>query len=261
MKRISLLFPLFFLLIGCNITFFLNDGWEESTMGATALDTELIFRQEYLRGLHREGKLSEDENLHETESLAYYIQTEGSSFYVTFFGTSNVTGVYYDMVHWKEPFWTDVDPEIRVHAGFNRPFQTVATSIRDELQLFLDTNPVDPSVYILGHSSGGIQAVLCSFYLVQEIPETEISTLYCQTGGAPAPGNRNFAAAFNQESRITCHRYINGSDMVPSLFTPEMGYAHVGQPYRIGSEPNFMISSTGLWLGDHFIEDYAESLR
>lgn len=249
-------------LISCQISFYLEDLWgDDSIYGATELDKQLIFRHESLRKLYKKGELSEADGLRELNSVKYVLQVEGESLYITFFGTDTAEDVYYDLIHWKEPYWTDVDPRIRVHAGFNRPLQEVAPDILGEVNDFLSGSPADPKVYISGHSAGGIHAVLCTFYLAQNIPGADLDYYYCQIGGSPAPGNSTFAQNFDSDPRITCHRYINGSDMMPSLYTEEMGYFHVGQAYRIGPEPNPLMSVTALWLTHHFIGDYADSLR
>lgn len=259
----ALLLSFYLLLTGCQMTFYLNedDGWGPSHRGVTALDKELIFRQEALRKKYKAGNLSSSQGLYETETVKLVIQNEGDTLYITFFGTDDVTEIYYNMIHWQEPYWTEVNSQSAVHAGFNRPLQEAMAPVIAEMTLFLADNP-DPAsrnIYILGHSAGGVHAVLCAYTLGQAFPSISDKEIYVQIGGSPAPGNSAFATIFNE--RISCHRYINGCDMMPCLLTPEMGYTHVGEAYRIGPDPDVFTASTGLWLTHHFVGDYAYSLR
>lgn len=259
------LFYIFFLILftGCQIGFYLQeDRWgADSIRGATDTDRALMFHHESLRTAYKAGELTEADGLKVYSNLKYVIQEEGDVLYIVFFGTDTAEDVYYDMIHWKEPFWTDVDPDIAVHAGFNRPFQDIAPEIREAVQLYLDGAPPTPRVLLSGHSAGGVQAVLCAFYLSREFTSWELDDIYCQIGGSPAPGNKAFADAVEAESRITLHRYRNGSDMMPGMLTEEMGYYHAGQPYHIGPDPDPFTTSSLLWLTWHFIGDYADSLR
>lgn len=247
---------------GCQINFFLQNRFEDNWIeGSTDLDKSLIFRHESLRNAQKAGTLTEADGLHIYSNIKYVLQVEGDSLYLFFFGSDSAEDVYYDMIHWKEPFWTDVDPDLAVHAGFNRPFQDIAPQIKSAVENFLSGGPADPKVYISGHSAGGVQAVLCAFYLSREFSAAQLPSIYCENGGSPAVGNKAFVDAFNSETRITLHRYINGSDMMPALLTEDMGYYRAGQAYHIGPDPDPFLASTPLWLTFHFIGDYADSLR
>jgi len=262
MNRLFIVFLIVPLFLSCQLNFYLQDLWgEDCIRGATDLDRDLMFRHESLRKSYKNGQLTYADGLREQGSVKYVIQIEGDDLYITFFGSDTTEDIYYDLTHWKEPYWTDIDPGIRVHAGFNRPFQAVASQILNEVNDFLSSSPVDPMLYVSGHSAGGVHAVLCTFYLAQNISTANLNNYHCQTGGSPAPGNSVFARIFNSDSRITCHRYRNGSDMMPSLFSEEMGYSHVGQAYQIGPDPDPFMSVSALWLTHHFIGDYADSLR
>lgn len=262
LKKIIILFFVLLFSLSCQIGFYLGDDWgDESINGYTELDKALIFRHESLRKAYKSGDLKEDDGLYTHSNLKYVLQAEDDDMYITFFGTDTVEDFYYDIIHWKEPFWTDVDPEIAVHAGFNRPFQDVAPHIRSEVELFLSSVSGEPHIYISGHSAGGVQAVLCAFYLSHEFTASQLANIHCQTGGSPAAGNDVFARVIGEEKRITLNRYINGSDMMPGMLTEEMGFYHGGQPYHIGPEPDPFTTFTSMWLTWHFIGDYADSLR
>jgi hypothetical protein len=257
----------------CNFKFFLT-GWENAVYGTTAVDKDLILWENSLRSDHKSGNLdlTSPDYFKQVNSVKYVVQYQGGDLYICFFGTDNPLDLYYDFVHWKEPAWTDSVDGVRVHAGFYRPYMvdpdgtgpilSPAEDIRNTVSDFLAVG-ADPHIYLAGHSAGGCHALLCAFDLNLQFPVLDSGNrIRCLIGGAPAVGNDDFAAKF--EFRLgsdSCHRYVNGSDQMPSLLTSEAGFYQAGRPYRIGGDPNPVVAATGAWVADHLLSSYADSVR
>ncbi len=260
---------------GCSLGTFLT-GWEHAVYGTTVLDKSIFLREAELREDCRNGTLdlTLPDRSRQVNSVKYVIQYEidgvDDDMYITFFGTDNPLDVYYDLANWREPAWTSVASDLRIHAGFYRPYITSpstgelspADDITSAVSAFL-AGAADPHIYVSGHSAGGSHAVICAFDLNVSIPALDTDDrIYCLIGGAPAVGNAKFVSVF--DSRLgadSCHRYVNGSDQMPFLFTQEAGFYQVGDPFRVGPEPNALMAASGAWLDHHFIADYAESIK
>lgn len=242
------------LLSSCNLTFW-GSGWSGAVYGAPELDRQLIFRQERLRKAQRNGAIHSEGGLYYAEGgCKVHMEVVDGDMILTFFGTETVEDVYYDIVPHPVAPWPDSAPDIKVHAGFYYPYAALSESIQGAVQDFRDGG--GNSLLVTGHSAGGCHAAISALDLALKNPGL---SLYVQIGGAPAVGNRAFAAALELTGEV--HRYLNGSDMMPSLLTPSMGFVHAGDPYRIGPPADPFFAASGLWVTHHFIEDYAESLR
>lgn len=240
---------------GCEMIFFLSSGGE--VLGENLPEHfELIYRQRDLRNAVLNGGIRAPDEYFQGKNVHGAFQAEGEVLYITFFGSESPADYFDNMIHLliDAPF-PGAPAGMQVHAGFSRGYDRVKDSVRARVQSHLDAGYT--RVVVAGHSSGAAIATVCAadlFYLYED----RGIDLFCFPSASPRVGNRVFAEEFDRN--IECRRYINGDDMFPSLPAEGMGFAHVGIPHRIGSPPNPLRSGMGLWIGDHFITDYAESI-
>lgn len=127
----------------------------------------------------------------------------------------------------------------RLHFGFfssyNRVRRDIHRSLRDELV----SRPAP--LYICGHSLGGCLATVCAYDAARWIlptiendlqklgrpSEVDRLTLSMYSYGAPRPGDRSFALAYDRFVKDT-QRIVCDGDVITSGMPTWMNYAHVG---------------------------------
>lgn len=243
------------LVSGCEMTFFFDSGSE--TLGVNDPEHfDLIYRQRDLRNAVLDGGIRAPDEYFQGKNVHGAFQAESEILYITFFGSESPADYFDNMIHLLIDAPFPGAPEgMQIHAGFSRAYDRVKTEVRARTKDHLDSGHT--RVIVEGHSSGAAMATICAadlFYLF----ESRGIDLFCFPSASPRVGNGVFAEEFDRH--IECRRYINGDDLFPSLPTEGMGFVHVGVPHRIGNPPNPMRAGTGLWVLDHFINDYAESI-
>ena len=240
---------------GCEMIFFLSSNSE--VLGENLPEHfELIYRQRDLREAVLNGGVQPPDEYFQGKNVHGAFQTESDILYITFFGSESPADYFDNMIHllMDAPF-PGAPSGMQVHAGFSRAYDRVKAEVRARAEDHLDAGYT--RVVVEGHSSGAAQATICAadlFYLF----ESRGIDIFCFPSASPRVGNTVFAEEFDRH--IECHRYINGDDQFPTLPTEGMGFAHVGTLHRIGNPPNPLRAGTGLWILDHFITDYAESI-
>lgn len=113
-------------------------------------------------------------------------------------------------------------PAGRVHRGFRDALGLVHQRVRAEVGALQDRGQ---SLWVTGHSLGAALATLFAARLRFE-EDKPVWGLY--TFGQPRTGDRDFARAFDTDSKDLTFRFVNNSDVVPRV-PPRTGlYSHVG---------------------------------
>lgn len=121
---------------------------------------------------------------------------------------------------------TDIGNGIKVHVGFWSQIEAITESIFHEL----NDRDTSKSIYITGHSLGGVLATLLSykFWMLFKIKG-------CVTFGSPRVGNKKFQKVFNKRIKAS-RRYVNREDTICKVPTVWMGFKHVKNKVRIGQK-------------------------
>ncbi len=177
--------------------------------------------------------------------------------YIIFFGSDEAMDLYLNLSTMLVPasfLWENT----RVHHGFLTYYENVRDYIISRVEDYCSDGGTG-QIHVLGHSSGGAVAAICAADLCRNIPQVNTPNLLCITAASPRPGDTAFAREFSA-GNINCHRYVNGSDMVPSMPPADAGFSHVGVYHHIGPKANSFTAASFLWLTHHFIGAYCESL-
>ncbi|MDC7242327.1 MAG: lipase family protein [Spirochaetales bacterium] len=239
--------------MSCSIKLFL-DGDEEISYPLEEVQVRLL----YLENDKRKEGLKTDfapEPFFSAGSSAGALFETGDDLYIMFFGSDKVIDFYFNIV--IDLVSTDFLPgDIKVHAGFLHNYEGVRDRVMEGLDSYL-AGGASGTIYIVGHSAGGAAAIYCAADLITNRGIDD--RLYIVAGGTPRPGNHSLKALI-ENSNARCHRIVNGSDMIPTVPPESMGYTHTGIFHRIGPKPNPLISGTMLWIPQHLLDGYCDTL-
>ncbi|KAG9306749.1 hypothetical protein G9A89_005649 [Geosiphon pyriformis] len=122
-------------------------------------------------------------------------------------------------------------PYVKVHKGYFNAFVEARASvlhlIRTEIKKRKGRSLV---ITLVGHSTGGVYAVLAALFLRLNIR----NKINLYTFGQPRIGNNEFAQYIN--SRLRSHRVVNANDAIAVLPPANQGYLHSQTEYWI--KPN-----------------------
>ena len=128
----------------------------------------------------------------------------------------------------------------RLHFGFFSSYNRVRRDIHQKLRDELVSRPAP--LYVCGHSLGGCLATVCAYDVARWIlptvendlaklgrpSEIDRLALSMYSYGAPRPGDRSFALAYDRFVEDT-QRIVCDGDVITSGMPTWMNYAHVGQ--------------------------------
>ncbi|CAG8487519.1 474_t:CDS:2 [Ambispora leptoticha] len=129
-------------------------------------------------------------------------------------------------------------PQAKVHAGFLKASQEIASELFSSLQDVRAANP-GYSIGVTGHSLGGALALLTGVNLKRQIP-TLVSDedLFIVTFGQPRVGNDVLAQYI--DDTISMHRITNTVDPFPHLPPKSFGYLHTKGEIWISNDGTVM---------------------
>jgi hypothetical protein len=114
-------------------------------------------------------------------------------------------------------------PNMRMHEGFLRAFQSVSEQVYDALEYLTKRYP-SYRVVFTGHSLGGAMSIVSSMFAIDRLSlnpaQTEVVTF-----GQPRVGNKDVGRFF-RDRNVSVVRYVHQSDIIPHLPTPLQGYSH-----------------------------------
>ncbi len=132
-------------------------------------------------------------------------------------------------------------PAGMVHKGFRDALGLVYRRVRETVAAFQDRGQ---SLWVTGHSLGAALATLLVARLRFE-EDKPVFGLY--TFGQPRTGDREFARAFDADSKELTFRFVNNTDVVPRV-PPRAGlYSHVGT-FLYFDEKGTLRSDPGFWF-------------
>jgi triacylglycerol lipase len=121
---------------------------------------------------------------------------------------------------------TDLDAR-RSRDGLHTGFENAAQAVWDDIAATLTAaREAARPVLITGHSLGGALAVLTASRALRDL-QLRPAAIY--TFGMPRVGDPAFADSYNRDLGAATYRMVHGADVVPTLPSRGMGYAHVGR--------------------------------
>ena len=154
---------------------------------------------------------------------------------------------------------------VNIHEGFWKALDFAWEEILAGIQQLRNC---DQSIWLTGHSLGGVLATLAAFRLSQ-FDGIPVDGLY--TFGQPGIGCSRFARVFNKAHKSKTFRFVNNNDIGANLFPQFLfGYVHVGQLFYITADDKIVrgglpwlryildiVAGFGdLGISDHDIGDY-----
>ena len=172
---------------------------------------------------------------------------------VSFRGTVNVKNWILNLILTDKPKYTKPGPLF--HYGFKVAYESILSSLLDQLKLILELNPKFNLVFT-GHSLGGAIATIAvadlllkdtvkcqkSLYALS-IPSFRVSLI---TFGTPRVGNENTSQLFRQLKLRSSYRVTNRNDPVPRLPPRSIGFQHVQREYWINLSGELVTCSDAL---------------
>ncbi len=157
-----------------------------------------------------------------------FIAEKGRSVYLVFRGTRTATEWIHNLKIKMEAF--DQPNFGKIHEGFLKSYR----DIREALLIDISTIDKLKSLYVSGHSLGGVLATLAAAE-IQKHHIHKVTAIY--TFGSPRIGDKNFAKTFNALFPDNSFRIANTADIVTELplSTPMAGiiggyFTHVDIP-------------------------------
>ena len=105
----------------------------------------------------------------------------------------------------------------RVHRGFAESWESVKDQVFEEL-----VGLAPERITLTGHSLGGACAVIASTDIIAGFPGVPVDLI---TFGGPRCGNPAYSKAI-AKNVSSCTRVVHDNDIVPSMPTVALGYAH-----------------------------------
>ena len=183
-----------------------------------------------------------------------YIAEYYSSLVICFRGSKGDAD-WDDNFRFVQKTWDDVDPKVKIHAGF-------ASQYRDVMNYVKEIVPKYYEIYVVGHSLGGALATLCSYHIKKEMPDRNVVAI---TFGSPRVGNPEFVKRYNRMLSNNSARLVYREDIVCkvpwkitdpcSMFT----YRHVKNKVQLGKRRGLIKRIVGV-KDDHYPEKYLDSL-
>lgn len=164
---------------------------------------------------------------------------------IAFRGTEKLSDILTDIRGWPV---TNLRSAGKVHAGVQESLDQAWPAVRGVLK---DTGARSAS--LMGHSLGGMLAVLCAAWLSMEVPELYLVSV--TTFGSPACGDKAFCDDLNSRLPFLIDHIVNCIDLVARLWSPYfMGYRQCGRVTYIDHNHKIIINPTFLhkvwdWLG------------
>lgn len=154
-----------------------------------------------------------------------FIVNDNEKIIIAFRGTESGADTWYSNAGIIQEVWTPEHPNIKVHNGFNKAFNSVWDALKSRLDLALALTPKPLPIWITGHSLGGALATLACAKLRLQQPKYNVAGVY--TFGQPRVGNDDFAKALdddfakalNGDSKNHFFRVVDNNDPVPFLPT------------------------------------------
>lgn len=204
--------------------------------------------------VHRVTSLGEISNpwlFHNTEwDTEGFVGTFEDKLIVTFQGSdSKIDWGKVNFKFWKKVVpYNNVNPKIRVHAGFINAYKAVRESILSRVK-----ESGLKEVWLFGHSLGGAMATLSSVDIQYNFPGVKVGVV---SFGSPRVGNKHFQVSYMK--RVPSHlRVVNGNDLVPRLPPKMFLYEHIGDYLHIGSPCQWW----KFWgISDHDLQKYKENI-
>ena len=170
---------------------------------------------------------------------------------ISFQGSKTMESWARNLKFWKVPL--PYNPVRRIHAGFYQSWQALKAHIVAWAPIIVDSQK---PVYSIGHSAGGVLAILFWRYLKKYC---EFLNVKFVTFGCPDFGNKamvdNIESLKNDRNSIT--QVVNGYDLVPSLLDNKLGYEKLLTPILLLKQPwwhRFFRRKR-----DHDLEEYYKS--
>jgi triacylglycerol lipase len=180
-------------------------------------------------------------DLTETFSDLYGLAASGDGFAVLVFrGTKDAKNWMTDLYATPAPYpWLfESGPEVgQIHAGFGHvlrdAWQKVTTAVAAVPPSPKNTGvadlPLQPTLWISGHSLGGALAVLAgaAFSMWEKAPIRSVNGIY--TFGQPRTGLYPFCGNYDHVLRSKTFRFVNNQDLVPRVPFRGWDYSDIGQ--------------------------------
>jgi len=170
---------------------------------------------------------------------AFFAIETADCFYIVFQGSKTTKSWIRNLKFLKTPIEND-DKTLkfftkrRIHSGFYNSWKKMKPMINSLMPYFTDS--LKP-IYCIGHSAGGVMAILSWRYLVKHC---NFSNVKCIDFGCPDFGNKAMVDEIESMSNAfdSITQVVNGYDLVPALLDNKLGYeelitARIGlqQPY------------------------------
>jgi hypothetical protein len=145
------------------------------------------------------------------------IANKGNATIVAFAGTDPL-----HLLNWVSDF-TLGRPKAPVHQGFVDAAAAVWGDVKDALTAALASQS---PVFITGHSLGAAIAVATTDFAREQLQLTD-AQIYLY--GCPRVGRDDFVGTYNEAFGRTTYRLVHGTDIVPTVPPPGLGFHHVGR--------------------------------
>ncbi|MGD7054464.1 lipase family protein [Sutcliffiella horikoshii] len=195
-------------------------------------------------------------SFHSLEWFGFILESE-DAIIVSFRGTQTDPDWISDAEIFQQPFpYCDSGNQLLVHGGF----LSVYESMREELlTCFQQELSASKTLFITGHSLGGALAALFSLDCAVN---TNFSSLYMYSFGAPRVGNEAFANLYNEYVPGSI-RFVNLADLVPFV-PPTKVVAPISKRtwhYKHTMTPSRFLLTEGSIIKNHSIETYIKAMR
>jgi hypothetical protein len=125
-------------------------------------------------------------------------------------------------LNWLNDF-TLGNPASPVHAGFRQAAAAVWGDVKAAMMTALaDNSPI----FITGHSLGAAIAINIADFARDEL---KLRNAQIYLYGCPRAGKDDFVTTYNNTFGLTTYRLVHGTDIVPTVPPPQLGFLHVGR--------------------------------
>jgi len=151
---------------------------------------------------------------------AFFAIETADCFYIVFQGSKTTKSWIRNLKFLKTPIENDDNNNRRIHSGFYNSWKKMKPMINSLQPYFMDS---EKPIYCIGHSAGGVMAILSWRYLVKHC---NFSNVKCIDFGCPDFGNKAMVDEIESMSNAfdSIIQVKNGYDLVPALLDNKLGY-------------------------------------